>query len=176
MLNITKIWEAARATSAASSFFDPIEIGDEEFVDGATRSNNPVNAIWTEAFDTWRDSEEWKLEENVKCLVSIGTGIPSLKPFGDDLISIGKTLIAIATDTEAQAESFQRQHTMMNKEHRYFRFNVLRGLENIGLEEASKYKEIRAATRDYIQTETVFNQLEACAQNLDERESGSLYA
>ncbi|KAL2007457.1 hypothetical protein VTN00DRAFT_8895 [Thermoascus crustaceus] len=34
----TKIWEAARATSAASSFFNPISIGiySEEFVDGAT--------------------------------------------------------------------------------------------------------------------------------------------
>lgn len=40
--------------------------------------------------------------------------------------------------------------------------NVLRGLANIGLELASKMKEIRAATREYIQTETVFNQLEVC--------------
>ncbi len=176
MLHSTKIWEAARATSAASSFFDSIEIGDEEFVDGATRTNNPINSIWTEAFDTWRDGDDWRLEENVKCLVSIGTGIPSLKPFGDDLVNIGKTLLAIATDTEALAEDFQRHHTNLYKEHRYFRFNVLRGLENIGLEEAAKKKEIRAATRDYIQTETVFNQLEACALNLNERECASLYA
>ena len=37
-------WEACRATSAASSFFDPIAIGryKEEFGDGATGANNPV--------------------------------------------------------------------------------------------------------------------------------------
>lgn len=175
MLHLTKIWEAARATSAASSSFDSIEIGDEEFVDGATRANNPINVIWTEAFDTWREGDDWKLEENVKCVVSIGTGIPSLKPFEDDPVNIDKTLLAIVTDTEALAEDFQRHHTNLYKEHRYFRFNVLRGLESIGLEEATK-KEIRAATREYVQTETVFNQLEACALNLHERECASLYA
>ena len=44
LLNSTKIWEACQATSAASSFFDPIAIGryGEEFVDGATGVNNPV--------------------------------------------------------------------------------------------------------------------------------------
>jgi hypothetical protein len=100
---------------------------------------------------------------------------PVAQAFGDDPVNIGKTLLAIATDTEALAEDFQRHHTNLYKEHSYFRFNVLRGLENIGLEEAAKKKEIRAATRDHIQTETVFHQLEACALNLNERECASLY-
>jgi hypothetical protein len=40
LLNSVKIWEACRATSAASSFFDPIAIGrcQEEFVDVGNRS------------------------------------------------------------------------------------------------------------------------------------------
>ena len=44
LLNSIKIWEACCATSAASSFFDPIAIGryEEEFVDGVTGANNPV--------------------------------------------------------------------------------------------------------------------------------------
>jgi predicted acylesterase/phospholipase RssA len=48
LLRTTKIWEAGRATSAVSSFFDPIAIGDygEVFVDEATRVNNPVGEIW----------------------------------------------------------------------------------------------------------------------------------
>jgi predicted acylesterase/phospholipase RssA len=51
LFNSVKIWEAYRATSAASSFFDPIAIGrfQEEFVDGATGSNNPVGEVWNEA-------------------------------------------------------------------------------------------------------------------------------
>jgi len=48
MLNKVKIWEAARATSAATSFFNPITIGTESFVDGATGANNPINELWTE--------------------------------------------------------------------------------------------------------------------------------
>jgi predicted acylesterase/phospholipase RssA len=39
---ICKIWEAARATSAASTFFDPIKIGHQRYVDGALRHNNPI--------------------------------------------------------------------------------------------------------------------------------------
>lgn len=39
---ICKIWEAARATSAASTFFDPIEIGPQRYVDGGLRYNNPI--------------------------------------------------------------------------------------------------------------------------------------
>ena len=44
LLRKTKIWEAARATSAAPSFFDSIKIGEygEEFTDGGTGANNPV--------------------------------------------------------------------------------------------------------------------------------------
>jgi predicted acylesterase/phospholipase RssA len=42
LYEICKIWEAARATSAASTFFDPIQIGDQKYVDGALRYNNPI--------------------------------------------------------------------------------------------------------------------------------------
>lgn len=40
------------------------------------------------------------LEGKVQCLVSIATGIPSLKPFRDDVLHIGETLVAIATEME----------------------------------------------------------------------------
>lgn len=42
MLQKCKIWEAARATSAASAFFDPIEIQGVDFVDGGLLYNNPI--------------------------------------------------------------------------------------------------------------------------------------
>jgi len=50
-----KIWEAARATSAATLFFDPITIGrfNQTFVDGAGGHNNPVEAIYGEAVARW---------------------------------------------------------------------------------------------------------------------------
>ena len=125
----TKTWEAGRATSAASSFFDPIAIGD--FVDGATGANNPVTDVWNEAKDVWPHAP---FEDNVKCLVSIGTGVPSPRPLINDISKIGKSLIAIVTETENTAERFARDKSDLADENRYFRFNVLKGLEDIGLE------------------------------------------
>jgi predicted acylesterase/phospholipase RssA len=168
-LNSAKIWEACRATSAASSFFDPIAIGRfrEEFVDGATGANNPVREVWDQAQLIWGPEP---LDGRVRCLVSIGTGVPSLKPFNDDVFHIAKTLIAIATETEQTAERFRREKSLLDSTGRYYRFNVLRGLEDIGLEEAKKVKEIAAATRRYIGTHEVFKQMQACADNIAARE------
>lgn len=61
LLNIAKTWEAARATSAASSFFNSIYIGDEGFVDDASGANNPIDEVWSEARDIWREGAGWRL-------------------------------------------------------------------------------------------------------------------
>lgn len=169
LLNSIQIWEACRATSAASTFFDPIAIGryKEEFVDGATGANNPVWEVWNQAQLLWGPQP---LENKIKCLVSIGTGIPSLKPFRDDVLHIGETLVSIATETEQTAERFRRDKSHLEDSGQYYRFNVDRGLEEIGLEESKKRKEIAAATRRYIASQGVFKQMQACADNMARRE------
>jgi predicted acylesterase/phospholipase RssA len=169
LLNSVSIWEACRATSAATSFFDPIAVGrfGEEFVDGATGANNPVRELWDQAQLTWGPEP---LEDRIKCLVSIGTGVPSLKPFKDDVLQIHKTLAAIATETEQTAERFRREKASLDNTGRYYRFNVHHGLENIGLEEAKKVKEMVAATRKYITSQEVYKQMQSCATNIAYRE------
>ncbi|TVY60674.1 Calcium-independent phospholipase A2-gamma [Lachnellula suecica] len=178
MLNTVKFWEAARATSAATTFFDDIKIGGEGFVDGATGQNSPIATMWTEAGDIFKQkgAAGWRLEDHVQCFVSIGTGVPSLQAFGESLLDVAKTIASIATDSMTAAEDFQRHHSNMVSGNRFFRFNVQRGLETVGLEEAKKQDEIKAATRKYIQEEVTFNHLERCAENLQERECGSLFA
>lgn len=177
VLKKARIWEVARATSAATTFFDSITFADEGFVDGATGANNPISELWTEANDVWGSSLEGStLEDNIKCLVSIGTGVPSLTPFGDDPLQIGKAIVAIATETEAEADQFQKHHSKLYQTSRAFRFNVIRGLEGIGLEDTSKRAEINAATRAYIQSEEVFVQVGRCAKNLAERECMSEFS
>lgn len=168
--NITKIWEAARATSAASTFFDPITIGEETFTDGATGANNPIHQLWSEAGDVWKD-RDGSLEDQIKCILSIGTGVPSLQPFGASLKDVALGLKAIALETEETAELFRKHHTELFNSNKAFRFNVSRGLESVGLEEVSKWGLIQAATRNYVQTEEVHLKIEACAENLRERES-----
>lgn len=169
LLNSVTIWEACRATSAATSFFDPIAVGrfGEEFVDGATGANNPVREVWNQAQLVWGPEP---LEGKVKCLVSIGAGVPSLKPFKNDVYNIGDTLAAIATETEATAERFRRERALLDSTGRYYRFNVVRGLEEIGLEEAKKVKEMAAATRRYINSHEVHKQMQACAGSIVGRE------
>lgn len=175
MYHKTRIWEAARATSAASSFFDSIKIGQfqQEFVDGAVGTNNPVGQLWNEAKDVWSDKA---LEVNIKCLVSIGSGVPSLDSFGSSFFEIGKTLKHIATDTEKTAESFHRAHSDLDDGNRYFRFNVSHGLESIGLEDASQKNKIMAATNRYVALESVMKQMKFCGNNLSSRECASMFA
>ena len=66
-----KIWEAARATSAAPSFFKPMTIdhlAPITYVDGALGWNNPAGLALVEA------QRIWNVNNKDVCLVSIGTG------------------------------------------------------------------------------------------------------
>lgn len=103
------------------------------------------------------------LEGQVKCVVSVRTGVPSLKACKDDVFHIGETLAAIATETEQTAERFQRERQLLNSMGRYYRFNVVRGLEEIRLEETAKVKEMAAATQQYISSQEVHKQMQAYA-------------
>lgn len=170
LLNSVKIWEACRATSAASTFFDSIAVGRyrEEFVDGGTGANNPVWQVWNQAQAIWGPEP---IDDRVRCLVSIGTGVLSLNAFRDDVFHTGDTLVAIATEAEQTAETFLQHKAHLDDAGRYYRFNVARGLEDIGLEESKRKKEIAAATRRYITSRGVFKQSQACADNLAGRTS-----
>jgi predicted acylesterase/phospholipase RssA len=65
------IWQAARATSAAPSFFKEISIGTPppgmKYVDGGLGYNNPSQVALNEAQRLWPTGKHF-------CLVSIGTG------------------------------------------------------------------------------------------------------
>jgi hypothetical protein len=94
----------------------------------------------------------------------------SLKLFHDDIFYIGDVLIALATETEKTAEQFCQDKSSLGKEEHYYRFNVLQGLEDVGLEESKKKKEIAAATGRYIMLQDVFEQMKSCVNNLSRRE------
>ncbi|KAI9149006.1 Phospholipase A I [Paramyrothecium foliicola] len=159
------IWEAGRATSAATSFFKHVVIGSYEqtFVDGALGANNPVRELWSEAQDLWPSQ---RLEDTVQCLVSIGTGMPSTAPFKDDIFNIGKSLVKLAIETEKTAEAFIRDKKTLRQQGRYYRFNVSRGLKNIGLEDTKQTNVIVSATDMYLETEEVSSKIQECAAML----------
>ena len=157
------IAEAGRATSAAPSFFDPIKIGvfEQEFVDGATGCNNPIRELLYEARDIWSDANT-----RIQCIVSIGTGQPKLRGFGENIIDIAKALVKIATETELTAESFLREHHHLDLSGRYFRFNVTRGMEDIGLEEYTERPRIASATMAYLSGNVVSKNVQECVKLL----------
>lgn len=71
-----KIWEAARATSAAPTYFPRIEIGPlnrkQAFIDAGVGCNNPTNEVIQECELIYGS------DAKVACIVSIGTGRPEV--------------------------------------------------------------------------------------------------
>ncbi|KAH6988874.1 acyl transferase/acyl hydrolase/lysophospholipase [Ilyonectria sp. MPI-CAGE-AT-0026] len=167
----TRIWEACRATSAATSFFDPITIGKHknEFVDGALGNNNPVRSVFTEAATFW--DVEGRLPDHLDCLVSVGTGMPSTRPVGDRFWEIAKTLVKIATESESTATRFAEENSLLEDNDRYYRFNVMQGLQGVELENAAAKPTIVAATEAYLEGRQVFKRMKACGEKLDARRS-----
>ena len=131
LLKRVKAWEAGRATSAATSFFEPMPLGDlgEIFVDGALGANNPVAELWDEAKEIWSGQP---LEQQLGYVLSLGTGVPQLQAFSQSLKAVGRTILQLATSAENIEKDFSRNNKDLALNGRYTRLNVLRGLESIG--------------------------------------------
>ena len=147
------IWEAARATSAAPTFFKRIYIGDpglrEEFVDAGIGCNNPVQYLVQEA------GREFGSEREVSCIVSIGTGKPKVAGFKAPALfqrvlplDLIKVLASMATDSEAEALAMKARY--QNCHGLYHRLNVERGLEEVSLEEWEKLGDVKTHTMAYL--------------------------
>jgi patatin-like phospholipase/acyl hydrolase len=144
------IVQAALATSAATSFFEPVTIGGRQYVDGALQANNPVNEMWSEAQDIWcpRDGA---LEKVLKCVISIGTGNPGMISLNDNALTfLTKTLVQIATKTVEPAKTFMEHHRGLLDSHKYLRLNVEQGLQEVGLDGYEERNKIETATLQYL--------------------------
>lgn len=70
-----KMWQVARATSAAPTYFEPAQVaefkdeGEHALVDGGVYANNPAVAAYSDAVELWGEDAEIHV-------VSIGTGQP----------------------------------------------------------------------------------------------------
>lgn len=166
------ICEAVRATSAATSFFDPVTIGPRKrkFVDGALGANNPVEQLWNEAQNIWCQKKGVELSALMKCFVSIGTGNPGTKPIATRALKLfTETLVRISTQTEDTAKVFIERHRSLYEGKRYFRFNVRQGLQDIGLEEYKAVALIDAATAEYMDQQETKSAAQDCAMNLKQK-------
>jgi predicted acylesterase/phospholipase RssA len=152
------IWQAARATSAAPTFFKRIWIGEqgseEEFVDAGLGCNNPVRQVLEESEAVFGPGKR------VACIISIGTGqsdvigLRSPDAFQSALpLDLVNVLKKIATDCESAAEDVEKRFKRLGNV--YFRFNVEQGLQGITLAEWEKLGQVTSHTMQYIQRSAV---------------------
>ena len=136
------IWEVARATSAATTFFKSIKCGrdDVEFIDAGFGYNNPCEILLREAQSSFAGAE-------FGCVLSIGTGIGGVVSVGATRKSILDALKAMATSSQKVA---QRLDELYSNGDVYFRFNVPRGLEDVTLSDWKEMSNISAHTRNYL--------------------------
>ena len=149
-----KIWEAARATSAAPRFFPPIQIGpknlQEEFVDGALGYNNPTQLLIQEAHAVFGAGKI------IDCIVSIGTGreniiqLPAKPAWYDGLMP--KDLIEALKDMATNCQKIHKvvEYEYRNDVGRYHRLNVDQGLASISLEKWDELSDVLTYTRGYL--------------------------
>ena len=164
-----KIWEAARATSAAPTFFKRIKIGPSgsgiDYVDAGIGCNNPIKQVIAEAARVFGD------EAPVACVVSIGTGqsgsVGLAQPdafqkwLPTDLI---KGLEQIATDTGRVAEEMELRYKDIPG--LYNRLDVDRGLHSISLAEWKQLGSVREHTKNYMRLEVIDRRVDHVVRTL----------
>ncbi|PPQ69600.1 hypothetical protein CVT26_001588 [Gymnopilus dilepis] len=154
-----KIWQAALATSAAPSFFKPVKLNGISFIDGGLGYNNPAFEVLDEGEDLFDFSVPGpgNNAKGLACLVSIGTGeakVVSAYNWQRSLrqrvvpVQTIRAMIAIVTDCDSTHERLTRR--FRSCPHKYFRFNVEEGLEDIGLDHWKKLDEVERATKGYL--------------------------
>jgi hypothetical protein len=149
-----KIWEVARATSAATTFFPSICCGsqDIEFIDAGFGHNNPTEVLLSEARKLFHPDE-------VDCVLSIGTGLDGIIPVGNNRRSIIEALSKMASNSQA----VHRRLADLLPEELYFRFNVTRGLDDVILSDWEKSSKISAHTGNYLRDPHVERTIRKCA-------------
>src|SRR5947207_1943709 len=167
-----RIWEAARATSAAPIFFKRIIIDDgvskEAYIDGALGCNNPIKQVLKEAQNVFGP------DRHIACILSIGTGQKETvgldqpnafrKWIPVDIISVLKE---IATTCNTAAEEVEELFKGVN--HLYFRLNVDQGMQNISLQEWKKLEEVANSTNAYLKKASVTRIVDSVVHSLQKR-------
>ena len=156
-----KVWEAARATTAISPFFEPfrIEAKDSTVEFGAPHFLNPVDVVYNEARNLWPEREI--------ILVSIGTGAAPRNRFSGRLGASIEAVKSISTQAEAVAHTFELQHTGASMKTSLYRFSA-QNLADIGLDEYDAVAAIKAATQDYLGRMEMQDRLRRCVSELSE--------
>jgi hypothetical protein len=180
-----KVWEVARATSAAPRYFSKQTIGEKAFIDGGAGCNNPSERICSEILAVHG--------KRPGLVLSIGTGSPPgttnkdrnhkrklldhPRTLFDTALGLAK-MVANSEDThEKLEEEYNTARTGGDKYPMYFRFNVP-GITSIKLDQWTALKEQKSpnggktlqdlenATKRYLEGQDVKERLQEYAIEL----------
>jgi calcium-independent phospholipase A2-gamma len=167
------IWEAVRATSAATTFFEPLVHGPPEsrsrYIDAGLGFNNPADLVFEEAASFWTDTGYLNTERDIGCFLTLGTGMGDVTRMDND--TIVKAVSAKFRVPKQAVEAMKKIATSTEPTHRnmaqrfdhdtgvYQRFNVDQGLQAVSLFDYEKLEEIGTDARAYLGKHTVRMQL-----------------
>ncbi|KAI1118120.1 acyl transferase/acyl hydrolase/lysophospholipase [Nemania sp. NC0429] len=136
------IWQIARATSAATTFFKSIALGRDsvEFIDAGFGHNNPCEVLIEEA-------ERQSPAHGGLRVLSIGTGLGNVATINGRR-DILRALKKMATTSTLVAEKLNRRYAASGH---YHRFNVDSGLQDIILSDWEKSSTISGHTKNYLE-------------------------
>jgi predicted acylesterase/phospholipase RssA len=183
------ILEAARATSAAPTYFPEAEIDGNLYVDGGIGYNNPTEEAIREAHRIWPGRE-------IGCLVSLGTGLmqpisgatrsreqlgniigtvfQGMMPLTAEKLTVAQYCTELATSCQVTHDHVVENIAVAKKPReraRYYRFNVTSGMSSVGLDEAHKLKEISQMTDGYLNAAEMRERISDCVELLISDES-----
>lgn len=129
--------------------------------DGALHNNNPITELINEAgiLDASRQ---------IGCVVSIGTGRTDKLPVGTKMHEVAKNCVQIALDCHEASIRFLQQvegKKLLNAA-RYYRFDVVRRMETVSLEDCEKLDDIDEFVFEYMRDPDVQMRLRNCARLL----------
>ncbi|PVH95139.1 hypothetical protein DM02DRAFT_691373 [Periconia macrospinosa] len=143
------IWEAASATAAAPLYFKSVQFKEtgERWCDGGLRRNNPIN----EALSELSRERGWK-DRKIGCVLSLGTGVKKSDSITSSIASILKGVVAMVTDADDIAKVFASSELGIElfRTHRYFRFSIPQGMQDLKLDEWEETEKMRALATDYL--------------------------
>ncbi|PHH49483.1 hypothetical protein CFIMG_006583RA [Ceratocystis fimbriata CBS 114723] len=139
-----KIWEVARATSAAVEFFDSIKIGRDEieFIDAGFGYSNPCEVLIEQATSIFPNRE-------IR-ITSIGTGLGDVIQIQDTKKSVIEALRKMAASSKAVDLRLRSKYpNTRGQDRQYYRLNVANGLEDTTISDCGKTSNISAHTMNY---------------------------
>ncbi len=136
--------DVARATSAAPTFFEPLQLtwgphGERAFIDGGVHSNNPAMCAYVEA-------RKIHPEEDDFLVVSLGTGeltrsLPYEEVRGWGLALWAQPILNVVFDGVADTVDYQLRELLSTEEgeaRRYYRFQTLLDVGKDDMDDASR--------------------------------------